>query len=494
MEFAKRFVLTVASVLVLPTVSISAQQLLWSDNYGGLYNDGGYACLQTNDSNYVVAGSTYSFGAGDHDFYLVKLTAFGDVLWSRTYGGAGTEYGRDMVATADGGYVLVGSTTSSGAGGSDVFLVRVDSSGYELWSKTYGGAANDVGWSLRSTSDGGLIICGTTSSSGAGFGDMYLIRTDASGNVLWSRTFGGPGGESGVCVRPTADGGFVAVGSTGSFGEGYSSVYIARMTADGDSVWAGTYGGAGADFGYSVTVANDNGFIIAGATAPAGAGYSDAYLIKTDSTGLLEWEETYGGGEDDRAYAVTESGDGGYVLSGITSSFGHGKVDVYVVKTNPIGQAVWQETYGGSQSDYSRAIVRESGNDLFLVGYSYSYSSGGSDLYTLKIEGNSPTPVLDPVVDALPGGFALEQNYPNPFNSTTTIRFSLPTYNPVQVHIYNLLGRRVREWNLAAVPAGTYELEWDGANASGLEVASGVYFYRITAGPYTASKKMLLLK
>jgi hypothetical protein len=320
-----------------------------------------------------------------------------------------------------------------------------------------------------------------------------MLKTDSSGVIQWDRTFGGTGGESGACIRQTLDNGYIMVGSTGSFGEGYSSIYVIRTDVNGDSVWAATYGGNKADFGYSVEILTDGSFVFSGASSSFGLGYADAYLFRTDENGILQWQEVYGGSKDDRAYAVQPTGDGGFVLAGTTESSGNGKIDCYVVKTNPLGEAIWKRTYGGGNSDFCRNIITER-NSFCLIGHSFSYSAGGSDVYVLKATGEQMTAVDDSKNSALPEDYFLSQNYPNPFNMSTTIEFSLERGAPANLTIYNVLGQEITRWTFSYAPAGTSAVMWNGCDNSGQEVASGIYFYRFETTDLSLTKKMVLLK
>ncbi|HVP07635.1 MAG TPA: FlgD immunoglobulin-like domain containing protein, partial [Candidatus Acidoferrum sp.] len=245
--------------------------------------------------------------------------------------------------------------------------------------------------------------------------------------------------------------------------------------------------------GYSVEITPDGGFLFAGATASYGLGYYDAYLVKTDVSGLVEWEYTYGGTLDDRAYALSMTSDGGYLMVGTTESFGAGSADLYAVKVDPMGEVIWSQTFGGSQSDNCRAVVKNRAGQFVLVGCTYSYSAGGSDLYLVTMSGDQATPVVDPWPN-LPDGYELSQNYPNPFNLSTRIEYSVPRSGSVNLTIFNLLGQVVKEWQFRQVPQGTHSIDWDGRTESGEVAATGVYFYRIEAGDFTASRKMLLMK
>ena len=156
---------------------------LWTKTYGGNNNDFGYSVSQTADGGYILLGSSESFGVGAADFYLIKTNANGDTIWTRTYGGNDYEYGYSVAVTTNGGYILLGSTSSFGAGSSDIWFIKTNSIGDTLWTRTYGGIGSDGGSSVQQTSDEGYIITGMTKSYGSGNADIYLIKTDSLGNV-----------------------------------------------------------------------------------------------------------------------------------------------------------------------------------------------------------------------------------------------------------------------------------------------------------------------
>jgi hypothetical protein len=346
--------------LLILRAPLCAQDLLWSVDYGGSYAEEGFSVAATADSGYVVLGSTYSFGAGDHDLYALRLDSLGDTIWSHTYGGSGTDYGYDIQVTFDGGFIVCGSTRSSGAGKADVYLLKLNFLGGVVWSRTFGGVENDLARSVRQTSDGGFVVAGSTASFGAGYDDFWIIRTNASGDSLWSRTVGGVGGESAYAVRPVPSGGYIATGATGSFGEGYSSIYAVRLNASGDTLWTRTYGGAKADMAYAVENTPDGGFAFVGATASYGAGEYDVYLVKTDPDGNPEWDHYYGGSLSDRGYSVQPTADGGYFIAGSTASYGAGGSDLLAIKTDPVGGQEWRRNYGGSKADYCQSAIASS--------------------------------------------------------------------------------------------------------------------------------------
>ncbi len=301
--------------------------------------------------------------------------------WTKTFGGDGDDSGRSVQQTSDQGYIVAGYTASSGAGGSDVYLIKTDRLGNMQWSRTFGGSSNDYGYSLDQTSDGGYIIAGSTESSGAGSSDVYLIKTDTSGNVLWSRTFGGTASDCGHSVQQTPDQGYIIAGYTASSGNGGYDVYLIKTNRLGITRWEKTFGGSDNDYGYSVDQTSDGGYIIAGVKRSPW----DSYVIKTDSSGNMEWETTLGIClSRDGAYSVQQTSDEGYVIAGYTQCAALG--DDYKVYLKKIG--------GGSQWERSFVIigylfarsVQQTSDGGYIIAYNQSYY--GLSGYLIKTDGS----------------------------------------------------------------------------------------------------------
>jgi hypothetical protein len=262
----------------------------WSKTYGGAYDDSGCSVLRTSDGGCAIAGYTASYGVNG-DAYLIRTDAGGNMLWNKTYGGTNNEYVYSMVQTTDGGYALAGYTNSFGAGSYDFYLVRTDSFGNKLWNKTYGGTSGDYGWSVVQTTDGGYALAGHTRSYGAGIEDVYLVRTDSAGVMLWNRTYGGTGSDYGYSVVQTSDGGYTMTGYTQSYGAGGQDLWLVKTDSSGNLLWNKTYGGMDMDCEFSVVQTSDGGFAVVGWTLSygAGAGYKDVWLVKTDAELGLAW-------------------------------------------------------------------------------------------------------------------------------------------------------------------------------------------------------------
>lgn len=268
--------------------------------------------------------------------------------WNITFGGASDDYGYSVQQTADGGYILAGDTRSYGAGDADIWLIKTDSKGNEQWSRTFGGTKVDLmdRGSARQTSDGGYIITGYTYSYGAGDADVWLIKTDSNGIEQWNKTFGADGCEYAASVQQTADGGYIVTGRTTSFGAAEADAWLIRTDSNGIEQWNRTFGGANYDYGYSVQQTADGGYVIAGSTN----GRQDVWLIKTDSNGTEEWNTIFGGpAKADEGYSVQQTTDGGYILAGYTESYGTaGSADVWFIRTDSNGIEQWNVTAGGT--------------------------------------------------------------------------------------------------------------------------------------------------
>jgi len=262
---------------------------LWTKAYGGLGIDGGNSVWETKDHGYIIAGETYSYGHGTVNAYLIRTNEKGDTLWTRVFGGNGIEQGNSVQETEDGGFIITGRTNSFGAGDYDVYLIRTDKNGRKIWMQTFGGTGSEEGRSVQQTKDGGFIIAGYTKSYGLGGADVFLVRADKDGNQIWAQTYGGATDDFGKAAEETHDGGFVVAGYTNSFGNGVEA-YLIRTDADGNRVWEYTYGDKSDDFGNSVDQTNDGGFVIGGSTVRSSGRDSqekvkNVYLIKTDASG-----------------------------------------------------------------------------------------------------------------------------------------------------------------------------------------------------------------
>ena len=396
-----KYTLIVLAALTALTSAVHSQpqppDTLWTRSFGGNDNDYAYSVEQTNDGGYIIAGRTRSFGAGGYDIFLIRTDVAGDTLWIRTYGGPGSyDECRSVQQTPDSGFILVGTTNSYGAGFEDIFILKTNINGDSIWMRTFGGGSVDHGREVQQTNNGGYIVAGLTQSYGAGRGDVYLIQTDAEGNTIWTRTFGGSGNDSGRSIQKTSDGGFIITGET-SAGIGGYNVYLIKTDSSGNSQWLRSYGGSSNDNGYCVHQTSDGGYIITGKTSSFGFGRDDVYLIKTDADGDTLWTRTFGGSEMDIGYAVLQTSDGGYIVAGENSSIGAGLSDAYLIKTDANGNTLWTQTYGDSLFEFFGDIQPTFDAGYILCGSKSSSGPSDPNVWLVKLEGEM-TLTLTPTV------------------------------------------------------------------------------------------------
>jgi len=340
----------------------------WSRVFGSYKASTGCAGLPTPDGGYIAAGYTRAYGAGEDDVWLIKTDASGNKLWDKTFGGPAYDDGFSVQLTSDGGYIVAGATGLSGISDWDVWLIKTDSAGNKLWDQTYGGDSGDFGYSVGLTSDGGYVITGYTVSYGAGGKDVWLIRTDASGNRLWDKTFGGAGDDDGWSVTQTADGGYLVASRTSSYGAGNADLWLIKTNASGNEIWNRTFGGAAKDEGFSVQATPDGGCVVAGCTASYGAGDNDVWLVKTDADGNKLWDKTFGGAGSDVAHSVVLTQDGGFAVAGYTSAPGAGPSDVWLIGTDASGNRLWDRKRGGGDDDVAQSIAQTPDGGYVVAG------------------------------------------------------------------------------------------------------------------------------
>ena len=320
---------------------------LWTfrQNIGLSKKDLFYKVIVASDGGFVMCGYTSSITGISDDILIVKLNSAGQMVWTKTLGGAGRDRAQDIIELSNGSFVVTGYTTSSPASYYDAFLYKINSSGDSLWYKLYstGSFLYDDANSVRALSNGGFLMGGQSANGANGF-DQFLIRTDDSGNVLWTKKFGTAATDN-IEYIAVGNNCFYLAGGTAGAGMGGDDGYVVKTDTVGNVIWAKTYGGSFPDDFHTVQITGDGGLIMAGTTSSTGPLQPNMWLMRTNSDGDSLWSNTYGGDNHDHGYSGIQSSDGGYVIVGHTGSFGFNGEDAYIVKTNSSGNVINELVY-----------------------------------------------------------------------------------------------------------------------------------------------------
>jgi hypothetical protein len=353
---------------------LSAQHpdTLWSKTFGFSYDDRGYDIQLTFDGGFVLAGGLCTSYPNNHDIYIIRTDSLGDTLWTRTYGESNRDdVGYSIQRTADGGYIVTGYTGSFGAGDTNIALIKTDSAGEPQWIRTYGGSRKEIGYSVRQTPDGGYVMAGCTNSFGAGDDDVYVVRVDSVGDTVWTALCGGPYDDRCQSILNTIDGGYVLAGKT--YGEG--GVYIVKIDDNGDTLWTKSFGVSGYDGANAIAQAVDDGFIIAGKTFSGVYWDSSVYLLKLNANGDSLWAKGYAAGE---GHDVMQIIGGEYVVVGEADS------EICIINTDSLGNEIWSTMYGGLGEEAGTSIVQCADGGFACVGCTNSQGAGRHDIYLLR--------------------------------------------------------------------------------------------------------------
>ena len=354
--------------------------LIWDKSYGGPGYIRGYSVIQAMDGGYVIGGEATSPHNNYPGVYLAKLDVDGNMLWNKTYSGKGPEYAGAIIQTSDGGYAITGSISSSSNSLSDVYLVKTDASGNILWNKTYGGSFDDYGNSLIQTDDGGYAIAGSTLSYGNGSIDFYLVKTDASGNMLWNKTYGGKNNEYADSIVQSYDGGYIIAGELFS---DKKSFYVVKTDASGNMLRENTFSKNDDANVCSIIKTDDGNYAVAGYTGQWSPSrlIDNLYLAKINDDGAVLWNKTYD--SDYYGHSVVLDSDGGFILLGspVVSS---GDNSILLVKTDAGGNVVWNKTYEG-RDILGFSMIRDNNGNLVIVGSILTTATNSDNIYVMKI-------------------------------------------------------------------------------------------------------------
>lgn len=361
---------------------------IFSKTYGSNVSDLVTGVRQSDDGGIVVCGYTISTAFGDNDIFVMKLDASGNLLWSNLLGGAGNDQATYLEKTTDGGFVICGHSNSFSST-FDPLVIKIDASGNVMWTQYYPWLNNDYANCIVETSDGGFIMTGYTDSYGAGGYDIYSLKLDGEGDVLWAGCYGGTENDVGNAIRETSDGGYIIGGYTFSFGT-LGDGYILKLYGDGLLNWSKTYGGAGLD-NIKDLQRSTNGYIACGSTSSFGLVDEDAFVFNIDNQdGFVYWTRTFDGNAGGNAVftKVFQTSDGGFVLGGSMQNIIQNQFDMVLLKLYGDGAFNFIKSFGGPVDEAASSLWIKNDGGFLLAGISSSFGAGGNDIYLQSLNSN----------------------------------------------------------------------------------------------------------
>jgi hypothetical protein len=476
------FVLCCACLLFMQAaVYAQAPDTLWTKHYGSSDDDQAWQIKPTSDNGFIVVGFTDIGDPSDIDMYLIRTDENGDSIWTRTFDYLTlVDIGRSVAPLEDGGFVITGYSNIFSYD-DDLILFKVDSLGNREWFSIYTAAS---GRSVKVNNDGSFIIAGFAPGSDNDQ-DMYFARHDSAGTQIWSQTYGGLLNEKAWDVCESPNGGFAVIGWTESFGIGGSDIFLVRIDNDGNILWFRTYGSNFDDEGRSILTKEDGGFILAGKIA-SGISMANTAIISVDSNGDVIWSRTFSDTVRTIANSIVATTDGGYIITGMRFDSNY-MFSSFIIKISADGDSLWGTILEDPQQNlYCRSVVQADDGGYVVAGY-HQIPNNNNDVFLCKL---APDIVgVQDEIAILPGKITLHQNYPNPFNASTTISFTLSKPGNVVLTIYDLLGRKISVLVDGYFEAGSHVITFDAG-----PFTSGIYFYNLKARDISEMKSMILLK
>lgn len=489
-------------LLTLAINGFSQKDTAFIYTYGGVKNDGCKQIKATSDSGYILLGSTASYGVGGNNIYAVKVNANCKPQWSAIYGHNSLQLGYSVTPTYDKGYAFTGFTDDLYSG-YDAYLIKVDSAGNEQWEKTYGGNDWDFAYSIKQTPDSGFILCGQTYSYGAGNADVYVIKTDKYGDTLWTKAIGGPGEDIGNSVCLKNDSTYVVVGSTTSFGNADTNAYWIELNKQGTLINTRTYGTKYRSVAYSITPTLDNGFMLIGSMDSIYSGIAGEMFLKTDSAGNCQWISQLTNGKwADIGEDVIEAPDTTYLSTGSSDGGGYGTSSVHIMHHNATGFYLAGPSMGGNAAQFGSSVtIGKNGNVLFAAETS-SYGSGGFDMYVIRLRNDSMTQNYTqiitsysdtPVVASVLAPIEFKvgiKAFPNPAINNITILVQSSAHTQYYLNLYTEGGDLLQK----QIPFYSMLHDQSIANINITGYTSGLYLFRIYSGDKRVGEGKFVVK
>ena len=487
------------------TVHLYGEGMSGSENYFERVfgpSDGGSlsGIHQTTDGGYFMSGSTPNLDEEVSDIYMVQTDASGKRVWEgRIEDEDYNESAGRLIPLPNDEYLLFGSRSKDGSSNTDMQLMKIDANREKVWSKRYGGDDIDNSADILKVDDGYLLLGSSDSYSQSSRKnkDIYLVKVDDNGVEQWAKTYGGDGGESAESIIAVSDGGYLILAESTSWvtTDQDQDLYLVKVDAAGNLIWDKIIDGVGREGAAELAELPGGGFAVVGYSASGGAGARDMYLVTVDASGNQVWERYFGEPYTDRASYLLIADDGilvagsiqvRYVQSG-TDTFRYS--DLFLIKTDFEGNHRWTRQYGGDKSEGCNKLLFNKDGDIVILGGTSSYYTN-SKVFFLTVSPNGDfVSVEDDDGISTPSEFQLHDNYPNPFNSSTVITYDLNQDSRVQINLYNLRGQKIGTLLEAEQKRGRHSIGFDAEDLS-----SGIYFYELKTILGVEAKEMLLIK
>lgn len=539
-------VLKLIILIIMPTMALSQPTIQWQNSYGGTFIDGFSTgnnqqdqISTTSDGGYVIAGLSHSNDGdvtGHHgltatsDCWVLKLDSVGSLEWENSLGGTNDEIGYSIRQTTDGGYILASSTYSddgdvtgyhppiTGMGG-DMWVVKLDASGNITWQRALGGSAFDLGYSILQSYDGNYVVAGRTLSTDGdvsfnnGSSDIWIVKLDAAGNILWEKAIGGSSVDYAYTIRETNDHGFILAGNVNSSDGDFSGVtlppfggaFIMKTDSLANIEWYQVVGGSLFEWGFDVTQTSDGGYMLGVNTASSNVagthGGMEYWMTRLDNTGGIVWQNCYGSSGNDFFKAFCQTPDGGYALIGHSNTANGnisniiGSFDAWVIKIDSAGAILWERSYGGTDVDEGTSIivtpdgglligVESNSNDVDVSGHHGPLIN--ADIWIAKL-----APISTGIQD-ISANISMIAVSPVPVGNSSELRFYLNNPSAITLSVSDLSGRLLSSSYLGKLPQGDHIIGLNGLFGDNLK--SGIYFINLSDENITRSLKVVVAR
>ncbi|MEO0136198.1 MAG: hypothetical protein ABIL86_01550 [candidate division WOR-3 bacterium] len=449
--------------LLILIILLQSPTIKWARIYGGENRDYARSAIECQDHGFIGVGATNSYGNGRYDIFIFKVDSLGYPQWTKALGGSGDDYGSGICPVSENTYFIVGTTFSAGHDRGDILLLKINEAGDSIGARVYGDTAEEWGYGITPTLDNNYLLWGTTNSSGAGNQDIFLLKIDSTGEVIWSKTYGGSEDDYAYCGVATHNHGAILTGKTYSFGNGGSDIITLKINAQGEVEWMSLYGTYFDESGFCIQETLDSGYIVCGTAYFTLLG-QEWCLLRYNQRGTLVWSRFQGSLNNDTAFSVQEIGNNNYILAGNFS------YEMYTVRTDTAGLNLWTLIYGGPGTDCAYSIKKTSDDGYIIAGITNSYGAGDDNAYLVRTYPDQTG--VEELSRKYPGSSNTFRIFPSPCRNT--VRISGYLSNISNIVIYDIAGRRIKNFSLPKSEG--FEWVWNCTDETGREVPSGIYF------------------